>query len=74
MWYVWSERQWKLMFTFMQNAFNDAWDNAINYDDFKENIFRFNVPSGEGCYYKVYLRSLKQCRIYRPTNIFVKVL
>ena len=36
MWYVRSEGQWKLMFTFMQNALDDAWEKAAgNYDEFR---------------------------------------
>ena len=56
----------------MQNALDDAWDRAADYDEFKTNIFRFKVPSDEDSYYKVYLSTFKQYRYYRPTKQIVK--
>ena len=73
MWYVRSEGQWKLMFTFMQTALDDAWEKAAgNYDEFRTNSFRFNVPSDEDSYYKVYCSTFKQYRYYSPTQKIVK--
>ena len=73
MWYVRSEGQWKLMFTFMQTALDDAWEKAAgNYDEFRTNSFRFHVPSDEDSYYKVYCSTFKQYRYYSPTQKIVK--
>ena len=73
MWYVRSEGQWKLMFTFMQTALDDAWEKAAgNYDEFRCNSFRFDVPSDEDSYYRVYCSTFKQYRYYSPTQKIVK--